>query len=168
LLSGVADIGYIESATKPSSLIPSAPSSLLLRDGKSMLLLEHYVHDTSATLFGDDGANWNPFVTLVLPRARDDELIMQAVLALSGVHYITKSTCSDMASTTWSHYAQAVRGLKHQLTRQGKGDKTQHLRLLFMTILLSYVEVGYSPVHLRLPMCAFIFARICPDDLFSS
>ncbi len=68
---------------------------------------------------------------------------MSAVIALSGVHFCHKISNPDMLYTTWAYYAQAVRGLKHELTRINC-DESSVVRLLFVTILLCHVEVCES------------------------
>lgn len=127
------------------------PGHLTLRDSNTSTLFAHYAAETAGPLCTRKDAE-NPFVTYILPRAYSDSLIMAAVIALSGVHFCHKIPNSDMLYTTWSYYAQTVRGLKHELTKMN-GDESSVARLLFVTILLCHVEVrlqsifALHPVH---------------------
>lgn len=116
------------------------PGHLTLMNGNARILFSHYATETANPLSTrPDGEN--PFVANVLPRAQADSLIMSAVIALSGVHFCYKFPNTEMLYTTWSYYAQAIRGLKHELTRLDGGDDESLIRLLFVTILLCHVEV---------------------------
>lgn len=131
----------LQRQTLSTSLPRLNPGHLTLRDSKTNILFLHYVAETVTPLC-TRSENDNPFVTCVLPRAYSDSLIMSAVIALSGVHFCHKNPNAEMLYVTWQYYAQAVRGLKYELTRLD-GDEQSLVRLLFVTILLCHVEVNF-------------------------
>ena len=122
------------------------PSHLTLRDPKTNMLFAHYVEETAGLLCTRSDRD-NPFISFVLPRAYSDSLIMSSVIALSGVHFCHLNHHYGMQCTTWTYYAQAIRGLKHELTKTN-GDENSAARLLFATILLCHVEVSQLPALL--------------------
>ncbi|KAE9373348.1 hypothetical protein N431DRAFT_373734 [Stipitochalara longipes BDJ] len=114
------------------------PAHLTLRDPNTCILFAHYSAETASLLCTRPDAE-NPFVSYVLPRAYTDSLIMSAVIALSGVHFCHNNRNYNMQCTTWTYYAQAIRGLKHELAKT-HGDRNSVARLLFATILLCHIE----------------------------
>lgn len=110
------------------------------------IFLSYYIAET-ADLLTARGEPDNPFITLLLPRAHADHLLMQVVVLLGGLHLSHQSHNFKLTSLTWSFYAQAIRGLKHKLTMLADDDEHTLLSLLCTTILLSQAEVSGLPDH---------------------
>lgn len=66
---------------------------------------------------------------------------MQAVLTLSGLHY-TDKVSEALETATWTHYTQAVEGLKVELGKYTDGETSNPLPLLVTTLMLCIAEVG--------------------------
>ncbi|KAF4949082.1 hypothetical protein FGADI_9156 [Fusarium gaditjirri] len=66
-------------------------------------------------------------------------MILQGVLALSGVHFETQNRASHLVAT-YEHLAQALRGLKYGLTRFVSGQNDLALELLVTTLLFCFIE----------------------------
>ena len=109
----------------------------------SRILFEHYVHETADRLSIIQGPE-NPFITCVMPLARSDAMVMDGVLALSGAHLCYTMQGSDMKSISSTHYALAVRRLKHELTRVATGEPTDPVQLLLTILLLTTTEVSFA------------------------
>jgi hypothetical protein len=82
------------------------------------------------------------FIAHILPLAHSDDLVLQGVLALSGAHLSSKLTDGDIKQATWTHYALALRGVKHALTRTMSGGDVDMLHLLLTTLLLCQVSTA--------------------------
>ncbi|KAF5495274.1 hypothetical protein CGCS363_v009056 [Colletotrichum siamense] len=83
--------------------------------------------------------NRNPFLAELVPMAISNDLILHAMLALSGVHQ------ADLAGLpvdqlTWVHYGQAIQGQKYGLTLMAQGDKEPLVPLLVTAIILCAIE----------------------------
>ncbi|KAF4865664.1 hypothetical protein CGCSCA1_v013915 [Colletotrichum siamense] len=83
--------------------------------------------------------NRNPFMAELIPMAMSNDLILHALLALSGVHQ------ADLAGLpvdplTWVHYGQAIQGQKFGLTLMAQGDKEPLVPLLVTAIVLCATE----------------------------
>ena len=118
---------------------------LTLSKPASRTLFQHYESRTADLLCASQGLA-NPFMSLLIPLAATHEPILQCILALSGVHYLNHFRgvpSSDIIITTWSHYALAIRGLKHGITRMAYGEQ-EILPLLIATLLFCFVEVRHS------------------------
>lgn len=129
----------------PRSVIFLQPScsQLILQDPTSKMLYEHYVSKTANGCSGwqDDR---NPFITQILSLAMSNDLVLQSVLALSGVHYCNNSSNETASLVTWTHYARAISGLKYGVTKHVTGVATDPLPLLAATLLLCFIEVRTS------------------------
>jgi len=147
------EIVLYPSGTSPKSIhrqhgdliqLPSftPPTGYITKDPNSYLLFEHYQAVTARFL---PVTMWiqNPFVSYVLPLAHSNDLIMQAVLALSGVHLCFSSSSTEVKTATWTHYALALRNIKNDLSKKLNGDDVDILHLLLATLLLCLVEVCY-------------------------
>ncbi|OAL40444.1 hypothetical protein AYO20_00180 [Fonsecaea nubica] len=106
---------------------------------ESKFLHDHYLHRTACALSAAQKGQ-SPFVNLLLPLASCSDLILQAVLSLSGVHFGEEDKSSQQAVVTYGHYAQALRGLKYGLTKFASGQTDLALELLLATLLLCFIE----------------------------
>lgn len=86
----------------------------------------------------------NPWITLFIPLAMGDELVMSTLLALGGANLCTYS--GHALKQTYSFYAVALRGVKHRLTELVRGNFSQLLNTLVTTIALCQFEVAPSTV----------------------
>jgi Fungal specific transcription factor domain/Fungal Zn(2)-Cys(6) binuclear cluster domain len=106
----------------------------------SRLLLRHYLESTSALLAAKP-MRTNPFVTLIMPLAHCDDLLMHAILALSGTHYICKyPNATDIRQSTWKHYAVVIKTLR-KVQRLSVVSPEESLHLLATLMVLCHVEV---------------------------
>jgi hypothetical protein len=130
----------------------AAPENLILKRPHASTLFQHYITVTARHL---PVAMWmeDTFIAHILPLAHSDDLVLQGVLALSGAHLSFKSTDGDIKQATWTHYALALRGVKHALTRTMSGGDVDMLHLLLTTLLLCQVEVS--------PLKAWIYPQSC-------
>jgi len=113
------------------------------------MLLEHYVKVTSHTLTGR-GDLANPFLSLTLELATSDNLVMHAVLAVSGIHCQHSTKDTEVLLATYKHYGTALKGLKYALTHWVEGISSEKsLNLLLVAILMSMYEVGYTVAFLE-------------------
>jgi len=125
--------------------LPLTPGSFqngfVTKDPNSYLLFQHYQAVTAQHL---PVAMWidNPFVTFILPLAHSHDLIMHGVLAMSGAHLSHSSTSMQIKAASLTHYALAVRGVKHELTKKLNGEDVDTLHLLLAILLLCQVEVS--------------------------
>ncbi|KAF5615596.1 C6 zinc finger domain protein [Fusarium tjaetaba] len=115
------------------------PNQILsLTRPESSFLHDHYLNRTarmlSATYTGQ-----NPFVKVLLPLAAWSDMILQGVLALSGVHFESQKPANHLVAT-YEHLAQALRGLKYGLTRFVSGQTDLALELLVTTLLFCFIE----------------------------
>lgn len=95
----------------------------------------------------------SPFINILLPIAAWSDMVMQAVLALSGVHAAAHQVRSIHTIATYEHLAQALRGLKYGLTKFVAGNTELGLELTLTALLLCFIEVC-SYVHLHINTCA--------------
>ncbi|OBT52171.1 hypothetical protein VE04_06914, partial [Pseudogymnoascus sp. 24MN13] len=129
------------SSTSPNLLKPSEVFQVTMTRPASRTLLQHYQSRTADLLCASQSRE-NPFISLLIPFAATHELLLQCILALSGVHFINNSNgapSSDIMAATWTHYGLAVRGLKHGITRFAYGEQ-EILPLLMATLVLCFVE----------------------------
>ncbi|KAL3294100.1 C6 transcription factor [Colletotrichum asianum] len=109
-----------------------------MRSQESRNLFHHYVHRTNKVMAVCQG-NRNPFLAELVPMAMSNDLILHALLALSGVHQ------ADLAGLpvdqlAWVHYGQAIQGQKFGLTLMAQGDKEPIVPLLVTAIILCATE----------------------------
>lgn len=116
------------------------PTQLLsLTRPESSFLHEHYLNRTAPMLSATQTGQ-SPFVKVLLPMAAWSDMILQGVLALSGVHFETQMPANHLVAT-YEHFAQALRGLKYGLTRFVSGQTELALELLVTTLLFCFIEV---------------------------
>ncbi|KAJ5183516.1 hypothetical protein N7492_001132 [Penicillium capsulatum] len=80
-------------------------------------LLDHYLKDTANRLACLQD-NQNPFLYTILPVALQDELLMNSILALSGVHMMQRlpQLTPKMHCLTWGSYTRALKQLRVALS----------------------------------------------------
>ncbi|OAL23817.1 hypothetical protein AYO22_06136 [Fonsecaea multimorphosa] len=107
----------------------------------SLLLLQHYLEETSTFLVAKP-ARFNPYVTLVVPLAYSDGLLMHAVLALSGTQLsFKKAQDYHIHLVTRRHYSEALRTLGILVADQSAcEDLDRALRIALVSLILCYVE----------------------------
>lgn len=134
----------IDEPPSPAMFRPAqciTPASPYLRRPASQRLLHHYVHRTSKAMATCRDMK-SPFLTELIPVAMaNDELVLNAILACSGIHLAALSG-SAVDSTTWVHYGQAVQSQKFALTRLVQGNIDSLVSATIAAILLCIAEVG--------------------------
>lgn len=73
--------------------------------------------------------------------AATSDIVFQAMLAFSGVIYEQQHS-DALATTTWEHYAQAIRSLKHKLTLYVDDRVNRGTELVATVLLLLSLEVS--------------------------
>ena len=119
----------------------------VLSGSETWRLLDHYLKDTANRLAClQDSAN--PFLHTLLPVALGDELLMNSILALSGVHLMQRlpDLNRDLQSLTWSSYTRALKQLRIALpTAFGQGNSVDAAWRALLVVLIFYLlEVGIS------------------------
>ncbi|OQU96989.1 Fungal Zn2-Cys6 binuclear cluster domain-containing protein [Cladophialophora immunda] len=119
----------LSSLTSAPRLKPTSPQ-----------LLRHYIERTADFLAVKQQRD-NPFVTLVLPLAYCDELLMHSVLALSGSHICgSEPSLLEIQQATWQHYDMTLTGLRLELQNHIPMSHSRSLRLLLVLIMLCHFE----------------------------
>ncbi|KAH6974298.1 fungal-specific transcription factor domain-containing protein [Ilyonectria sp. MPI-CAGE-AT-0026] len=134
---------------------PLDPQMLMgnLRLPDSKRLFYHYLHRTNKAIAICQGTR-NPFVADLIPMAMSSDLILDSLLACSGIHYADLAG-SPVEQTTWLHYGQAIQGQKFGLTRLAEGQDQLLVPLLVTAMLLCIVETfradsgAFALHHLR-------------------
>ncbi|KAJ5343219.1 C6 zinc finger domain protein [Penicillium brevicompactum] len=81
----------------------------------------------------------NPFVDVLVPVALQSDMVLQALLTLSGVHLLQKgSHCYDL--TIWEHQAQALRSLKYGVTKFVMSEDDLAYSLSICTLIFCFIE----------------------------
>ncbi|OQV06318.1 Fungal Zn2-Cys6 binuclear cluster domain-containing protein [Cladophialophora immunda] len=153
---GGVDLHDSDGDEKPGSIIfwqPLTASFLsteraLLLNSSSILLLQHYLEATSTFLVAKPLSS-NPFITLVLPLAYSDDLLMHAVLALSGTHLSYKKRDDlKIQLATRQHYSLLLRNLRSLFADESSHDDVRRtLRLLLVLVVLCHVEAISGEPH---------------------
>ncbi|KAH7140271.1 fungal-specific transcription factor domain-containing protein [Dactylonectria estremocensis] len=124
-----------------------------LRQPVSRRLFHHYLHRTNKAIAICQGTR-NPFVADLIPMAMSNDLILDGLLACSGIHFADLAG-GPVEPTTWFHYGQAVQGQKFGLTRLAEGQDHLLVPLLVTAMLLCIVETfradsgAFALHHLR-------------------
>ncbi|KAK5989384.1 Transcriptional activator UGA3-like protein [Cladobotryum mycophilum] len=154
----------IENESLPRALPVSRPGSACTLTPVSLSLLQHYLEHT-ACLLASVRSNKTPFITLVMPLAYADDLLMHTVLALSGSHLAVKQECKATTSTaitsgsiwnaTAQHYHKTISGLRQELANFDTTDAHNQVRILLILIIVCHYEAvcgntdGVMIQHLR-------------------
>ncbi|KAJ5157317.1 uncharacterized protein N7482_008417 [Penicillium canariense] len=134
----------------PAATIPASPSNFPLvgsaaSRSETWRLLDHYLKDTANRLACLQDSE-NPFLHTILPVALNDELLMNSILALSGVHMMQRLPHLDleMQSLTWSRYTRALQQLRVALS--GASNDGSNIdaawRALLVVLIFYLLEVG--------------------------
>jgi hypothetical protein len=130
----------------PIPLSPLALSRPMSFGLQSPRLLYHYIKDTANSLVCLQD-NDNPFLHTIVPAALNDDLLMHAILALSGVHLMQRLPRPNYAvqSSTWFSYTRALKILRVGLSDGLKDDSSvdSALRALLVVLLLYILEVCF-------------------------
>lgn len=87
-------------------------------------------------------ANNNPFLTILLPLGYMDNLLMHALLAVSGAHLTYKESDSiEIATATRQHYSKLISGLRAEFATLQHDDVEKMERLLRVLMVASHYEV---------------------------
>ncbi|PHH81760.1 hypothetical protein CDD82_7930 [Ophiocordyceps australis] len=154
--------------TSQRAIVPSSPWRQLYATTftpVSPRLLEHYQTNTALHLQVRTCMR-NPFVTCVLSLAQSDNVLMHAVLAVSGAHLSYK--LPDAAETelaTRRHYLRALNGLQHVIA-SGRVEENRDMQSLLLTLaFLCQYEVlstaSSSIFAMHLSAMRHILARLC-------
>lgn len=112
---------------------------------QSVTLLSHFLMHT-ASLFAMGPMESNPFVTVLLPLAYTDDLLMHSLLALSGAHLASKVPDSpDFSRATRIHYSKLIGGLRNEFSGLEDGDLCNKERLLRLLMVACHYEVSLPP-----------------------
>ncbi|KAL6693529.1 fungal-specific transcription factor domain-containing protein [Trichoderma pleuroticola] len=141
--------------------IPGTACTLTQASGT---LLRHYFEHTAGLLCTSPPTKC-PFITVVLPLAYTDELLMHTVLALSGTHLECRqsrwnpgsvgSGDLEMQRVTALHYQNTISGLRRELLDFDSANDRQQARLLLILIIACHYEAisgnkgGMMLQHLR-------------------
>ena len=87
--------------------------------------------------------NDNPFLTLLLPLGHVDDLLMHALLAVSGAHLSYREPeHSEVVATTALHYSRLISGLRVDLASLREDDVKKKERLLRVLLVACHYEVS--------------------------
>ncbi|KAJ6036604.1 hypothetical protein N7540_000883 [Penicillium herquei] len=136
----------------PAGTIPPTPYQFMLPGSiasspETWTLLDHYLQDTANHLTCLQDSQ-NPFLHTILPAAHNDELLMNSILALSGVHMMQRlpSLSQDIQTLTWSSYTRALKQLRvalSTLSSDTNGDDAAW-RILLVVLIFYLLEVGLA------------------------
>lgn len=108
-------------------------------------LLDHYLKDTANRLVCLQDSQ-NPFLHTILPAALHDELLMNSILALSGVHMMQRlpQLNPEMQSLTWSSYTRALKQLRVALSEAFRDGSSVDAawRALLVVVIFYLLEAG--------------------------
>lgn len=133
--------GYVTPYTMSPS--PTSSACVAWMEPCSLLLLQHYLEETSTFLVAKP-AHYNPYLTLIVPLAYSDDILMHAVLALSGTQLsFKKGRDHHIHLATRRHYSQTLRSLGPLIAEQSVCEDTERaLRIALVSLILCYVEVS--------------------------
>lgn len=130
----------------------------------SITLLRHYFEYTAGLLCPSPPTRC-PFITVVLPLAYTDELLMHTVLALSGTHLECRQSRPhagsmaavdpEMQHATALHYQKTISGLRREMVNFDAADDQKQTRILLILIIACHYEAisgnksGMMLQHLR-------------------
>lgn len=123
----------------------SPPRACMLTP-QSVNLLSHFIVNT-AHHFAMGPMHQNPFVSILVPLASADDLLMHALLTVSGA-YLSSSNpdlaiCEDITRATSLHYSRLIAGLRSELWGLRDDDLEKRERLLRLLLILCHYEVSH-------------------------
>lgn len=84
----------------------------------------------------------NPFMSVVMPLAYVDDLVMQCVMALGGANLTFKQPAKvDIQASMMTHYCCVVTSLRKAFRNLSSEDTGKVLRVLLVIILVANFEV---------------------------
>ncbi|PSN61021.1 hypothetical protein BS50DRAFT_639694 [Corynespora cassiicola Philippines] len=115
----------------------------------------------------------NPFISCVLPLAYDNDLLMHAVLAVSGAHLSHKLVGSaSVEQATYKHYSFVLRKLRQDIAHGCSNDMNEIIRLLLVLAFLCQYEIlagsAQATLSLHLQAIQQIFSRLCNTGVAAS
>ena len=119
----------------------TSPALPVLQDTTSQELFRHFCSVTVPWMLFSNRHDWLIFKHVV-PLALSDELVMQSLLAMSGVHMRLLHPDRELHASY--HYDHALRTLKERLAEQEERVVCNHRTLLTAMILLCHYEVSVS------------------------
>jgi hypothetical protein len=122
-----------------------SPHRATLLTNSSLVLLQHYMESTSTWLVAKPISS-NPFIAIVLPLAASDDLLMHALLALSGTHLtFRRGGDLEIQTATRTHYSLLLRNLRTTFADEALRDDVRKMsRLLLVLVVLCHVEVHHT------------------------
>lgn len=112
---------------------------------QSVNLLSHFLVHT-ATCFAMGPLDGNPFVTVFVPLASTDDLLMHSLLALSGAHLSSKEPENiELARAADMHYSKLLHGLRREFSTLQEEDLRKKERLLRLLMVACHYEVSSPP-----------------------
>lgn len=132
------------SLTSANFLSPIQTAGMLLPE--SPMLLSHYLEDTAPKLAPVSDVPW---VSWILPFAYNDDLLMNAILALSGGHLLYKLPGNqEIIHATSQHYSSAVRALYQVFSDENMiSEPLVLLRVALAILILFHYEVCFEVVY---------------------
>lgn len=134
--------------------IPAAPSGFALPESVSSgsgtwRLLDHYLKDTANRLACLQDSQ-NPFLHTILPAAFNDELLMNSILALSGMHLMQRVPQLDLdvqylASSSYTRALKQLRVALSDITRSESSIDAAWRALL--VVLIFYLLEVCASIH---------------------
>lgn len=112
---------------------------------QSVILLSHYLRETAGCIAMTTLAN-NPYVTILLPLGYVDDLLMHALLAVSGAHLTYREPDNiELAAATTLHYSRLVAQLRFEFSDLREDDVEKQERLVRVLLVACHYEVSMSP-----------------------
>lgn len=110
---------------------------------ESPMLLSHYLEDTAPKLAPAPDIPW---VSWILPVAYDDDLLMNAILALSGGHLLYKlPNNQEIRHATHRHYSSTVQTLYQTFDDESTlSEPLALLRVALTILILFHYEVCFQ------------------------
>jgi hypothetical protein len=132
-LLGLADAGPVQSSLSDSNHL----------DDNSRRVLRFFADSSCVILLGAGTLDGAPNYLLdIIPIAHDNEVVMNAILAVGGAHLAGSTGNEKLALRASSFYGGAMRGLHAPLSRwiRGSRDETLAIILFATTSLMSAYE----------------------------
>jgi len=117
----------------------------------SCLLFDHYLKQTSIILgTSTNRQDSSPFQTFVLQSAASDDLLMNAIIAVSGTHMdFNNEAAPEIRRVVLTHYGFVLRDLHRELNGLSSTSSIESCcRLGLVLLLLSFVEVRSNVLSL--------------------
>lgn len=124
----------------PGQSIIAVPSDWPQLDHREVdkRLIQHFIVRTAWRLSITDQHS-NPFLQFVLPRAAHNDLLLHVILSISASHLSYQD--QSMREVAMSHYAIALRSVKHQITNAVFDCQTEIMDFLMVLLALCQFEV---------------------------